>query len=170
GFDAELLAAHVTSLQGRRDEAEAALADLAGRCRDDREVGTVAAARFDNLATWSGRDRVDLLDDALRRVGDPDVIDQLEARRLWALLDRHGPRAAAEAAQALADRSRGEALGVACLVGALALARLGHLDAAVEMSERGREAREGIDSPLALKPWLPSVTESIALMPSGRVV
>lgn len=168
GFDAELLAAHVTSLQGRRDEAEAALADLAGRCRDDREVGTVAAARFDNLATWSGRDRVDLLDDALRRVGDPDVIDQLEARRLWALLDRHGPRAAAEAAAALADRARGEALVVACLVGAFCLSRLGHLDAAVEMSERGRDAREGIDSPLAWNPWWHTVTECLALQHAGR--
>jgi len=168
GFDAQLLAAHVTSLQGRREEAEAALAELAGRCRDDRQRGMVAVARFDNLATWSGCDRVDLLDDALRRVGDPDVIDQLEARRLWALLDRHGPRAAAEAAQALADRSRGEALVVACLVGALALARLGHLDAAVEMSERGREAREDIDSPLAWNPWWHTVTECLALQHAGR--
>jgi hypothetical protein len=152
GFDAELLAAHVASLQGRRQEAEAALAELAGRCRDDRQHGMVAVARFDNLATWSGCERDDLLDDALRRVGDTDVIDQLEARRLWALLDRHGPRVAAEAAQTLADRSRGEALVVACLVGALCLTRLGHLDAAIEMSERGREAREGIDSPLAWNP------------------
>ncbi|HYZ97228.1 MAG TPA: AAA family ATPase [Acidimicrobiales bacterium] len=168
GFDAALLAAHVTGLHGRREEAEAALAALAVAAADDAQRGQVAVARFDNHGAWTGGADPLVLDDAARTIADPGWRDRLQARRLTVLLATEGPRAAAEAAQALASRADGEALTYACLVGAYSLARLGRLDAAVEMSERGRTARQALDTPLAWPPWWHTVTSCVALRGAGR--
>lgn len=167
GFEARLLAAHLASLQGRRDEADDELASLAEQAHDDRQRTQLALARFDTSAVWVDG-HVQVLDDAEATVTDPDCRDRLEARRLSALYDAHGPRAAADAAGSLAARARGEALAFACMVGAHSLARLGRIDAALEMSARGDAARASVDSPLAWYPWWHTVTACLALQHAGR--
>jgi DNA-binding CsgD family transcriptional regulator len=171
GFDAELLAAKVASLQGRRDEAEDRLAALAERAADggdDDDRGRVAIARFDNSVAWIGRDELQVLDDAESRITDPEWRDRLDARRAGVLLNTRGPRAAANAAEPLLARASGEALVFTCLVGGLSLARLGRFDAALDAAERGRNARLAIPNPLAWYLWWHTVTRCHALAYAGR--
>jgi DNA-binding CsgD family transcriptional regulator len=167
GFDAALLAAHVASLQGRRDEAEAEFAALAEEAVDDSRRRDVAVARYQNAA-WSGRAELPMLDQAGGAVAVGDRHDRLLARRLVVLLDTQGPRAAADAARALVARARGEALAFACLVGAYGLARLGRLDAAAELTARGEAERQHIDTPLAWYPWWHTVVRCLTLRYAGR--
>ncbi|HEX6419535.1 MAG TPA: AAA family ATPase, partial [Acidimicrobiales bacterium] len=168
GFDAALLAAHLASLQGRRDDAEAELDVLAADAADDVQRGAVAVARYDNAVAWTGRTDLRLLDEAGLTIADPDWHDQLAARRLVALLDERGPRAAADAAGSLVARAKGEGLVFACLVGAFSLARLGRLDAACELSDRGHAERQLLDTPLAWYPWWHTATRCLALLYAGR--
>ncbi|HET9610896.1 MAG TPA: AAA family ATPase [Acidimicrobiales bacterium] len=168
GFDAALLAAHLASLQGRRDDAEAELDVLAADAADDVQRGAVAVARYDNAVAWTGRTDLRLLDEAGLTIADPDWHDQLAARRLVALLDERGPRAAADAAGSLVARAKGEGLVFACLVGAFSLARLGRLDAACELSDRGHAERQRLDTPLAWYPWWHTATRCLALLYAGR--
>jgi len=168
GFDAALLAAHLASLQGRKDDAEAELAALADDAGDDLQRGAVAVARFDNAVAWTGRNDLRLLEEVGPAITDPDWHDQLAARRLVVLLDTQGPRAAANAARALVARAKGEGLVFACLVGAYSLARLGRLDAARELSDRGHAERQLLDTPLAWYPWWHTATRCLALLYAGR--
>lgn len=168
GFDAAFLAARLAGLRGRRDEAEGELAVLATGAADDRQRGQVAVARFDNAFARTGRDDLGVLDEAESTITDPDWRNRLESRRLVVLLNTQGPRAGADAAQPLVAEARGEALAFACLVGAYGLARLGRLDAALEMSDRGHAARQTIDAPLAWYPWWHTVTRCLALLHAGR--
>ena len=168
GFDAALLAAHVSGLQGNRAGAEAELARLAGRAAGDRERAVVAIARFDNADVWSGRGDSGTLDEVERDISDPAWRDRLHARRLAVTLDVEGPRAAADAAVELARHAQGEALVFASIVGAYGLARLGRLDAAIEMSERGEAARQTVHAPLVWYPWWHRATRCMALLYAGR--
>jgi DNA-binding CsgD family transcriptional regulator len=167
GFDAALLVAHVASLQGRRDEAEAELARLAEDAADDAQRDDVAVARFGNAA-WSGRAEVTLPDVAATSAAGGHGHDRLLARRLLVLLDTEGPRAAVDAARSLAARARGEALAFACLVGAYGLARLGRLDDARELVDGGEAERQHVDTPLAWYPWWHTAVRCLALRYAGR--
>ncbi|HKY66716.1 MAG TPA: AAA family ATPase, partial [Acidimicrobiales bacterium] len=87
GFDADLLAAHVTGLLGRPDDADSELAELEERVDDDAERSRVAIARFDTSAVWTAVDDDDVLGTALAAVADPSWRDRLEARRLAVVLN-----------------------------------------------------------------------------------
>jgi DNA-binding CsgD family transcriptional regulator len=167
GFDTALLLAQVVSLQGRRDEAEAALAALAADADDDAARGQVAVARFDNAASWLGGDQLRILDEAEDAIIDPEWRDALEARRLSVLFHEHGPRVTVEAALPLLSRASGGALAFACKVGGHGLARLGRLDAALDVAERGTHASSSAPTP-GLYPWWHAVTRATALAYAGR--
>lgn len=168
GFDAALLAAHLAGLQGRREEAEGELVALAAEAVDDTQRGQVAVTRFDNTFARTGRDDPGVLDEAEKAITDAGWHHRLESRRLMALLGTQGPRAAADAARPLVAETRGDAQAFACLVGAYCQARLGHLDAALVMSDRGHAARQTVDSPPSWYPWWHTVTQCVALLAAGR--
>jgi DNA-binding NarL/FixJ family response regulator len=169
GFDAALLHAQVVSLQGRRGEAEAALAALAEEAGDDSARGRVAVARFDNALGWLGSDDLQILDDAEDTIIDPEWRDTLESRRLAILVQAEGPRAAVEAALPLFGRASGDALAFACRVGGYALARLGRIEPALETADRGEVASESVPVAQALYPWWHTVTRCEALAYAGRL-
>ncbi len=171
GFDAELLAAQLASLQGRGDEAEQELASLARVAAqgDDAQRAQVAIARFDNTVAWRGRDGERVLKEAAATIDDPAWRDRLEARRIGVLINTRGPRAGAEAASPLIAHASGEALVVACVLGAYALAKLGRLDAAMSAADRGREARHAMPTALAWYPWWHAVARVMALQYAGKL-
>lgn len=169
GFDSALLGAHVAGLQGRREEAEGELAALAADAANDAQRGAVAVARFDNHRARTGIHAPWFLDEVASTITDPDWHNRLTARRLLVLLATQGPQVAAHAAQSFAARADGEALALACVVGAYSLTRLGRLDAAIEMSERGRSTPPAPDTPLAWYPWWHVVTSCLALRHAGRL-
>ncbi len=168
GFDADLLAAHVTGLLGRPDDADAELAELEERVDDDAERSRVAIARFDTSAVWTAVDDDDVLGTALAAVADPTWRDRLEARRLAVVLNAEGPRAAVDAAGPVLARAEGEALAFASLVAAYGLARCGRIDEALALSAEGAAARREVDSPLAWPEWWHAVTGCMALLYAGR--
>ena len=168
GFDADLLAAHVTGLLGRPDDADAELAGLEQRVDDDAERSRVAIARFDTSAVWTAVDDDDVLGTALAAVADPTWRDRLEARRLAVVLNAEGPRAAVDAAGPVLARAEGEALAFASLVAAYGLARCGRIEEALALSEQGAAARREVDSPLAWPAWWHAVTGCMALLYAGR--
>ena len=171
GFEAELLAAQLASLQGRREEAERELASLAAtveRTGDEAQRAQVALARFDNSGTWWGTDLFGVLDEAGDGIRDPEWRDRLEARRVGVIHNRRGPRAGAAVARPLLERASGEALVIACLVGAGALLRLGRIDEAIETSERGLAAQQEHPDPLAWYPWWHTATRGEALLQAGQ--
>lgn len=169
GFPTALLYAQVVSLQGRRDEAEAALAALAAEAEDDSARGQVAVARFDNAVVWLGGDELRILDEAEDAIIDPEWRDALEARRLGVLLQERGPRSAVEAALPLLGRASGGALAFACQVGGLGLARLGRLEAAIETAKRGLAAATEPPTLPALYPGWHTMTLATALAYAGRL-
>ncbi len=168
GFDSSLLRAQALSLQGRRDEAEEALLALAAEATDDAGRGRVAVARFDNSVARPGIDELRILDEAEDAIIDPEWRDAIEARRLAILLRTEGPRAAAEAALPLSSRASGGALAFACLVGGLGLARLGRVDAALDIADTGEAASHSVVAPAGLYPWWHTVTRGSALAYAGR--
>ena len=169
GFDADLLAAHVAGLQGRRDDADRELAALGERATGDAQRARVAIARFDTSSLRSARDAAHLLRPALDATTDPAWRARLTARRLAAVLDADGPRAAVDAAAPLLDEGDAEARAFACLVAAAARVRQGRLDEAVSLAERGRAVRDEVDGALAWPSWWYTVTECAALGHAGRL-
>src|SRR5260221_9352181 len=55
GFDAGLLAAQLACLQGRADEADEKLTELADQASDDAQRGVVAVSHLDCLAIYMSR-------------------------------------------------------------------------------------------------------------------
>ena len=177
GWKATLLAAELAGLQGRTEEAEAELAALAASLSappgdaaavPDAVRARVALARFDNAVAFSGRDDVVTLDEASATITDPYWRDQLDARRAGVALNTSGPDAGAAAALPIAERATGDGLVFACVIGAYALARQGRLDAALELSARGRAEQESAPTPPVWYPWWHAVTEGMALLYAGR--
>jgi DNA-binding CsgD family transcriptional regulator len=170
GFEADLLAAQLTSLQGRGSQAEAELADLTGRVTNDAERSLVAIARLDNSAFYLGRisEGIRIAEEAEATIVDPAWRDEVTARRAAFLIATDGLRVAAEAAEPLLRRGKGAGLVFACQVAAYSLGRLGRLDGAIEAANRGYTAHRTLPEPLD---WYPSVhvfLRSEALAHAGR--
>lgn len=168
GPDAALLAAHLAGQQGRRSEAEQQLAVLASDAGPDAQRGRAAVARFDNALARTGGDAVDALAGMSHGATDTSWREVFESRRLALVLDSEGPRAAARAATELAAQADGEALAVSCVIGAHSLVRLGDLDRAFALADRGEAAHATVDDPLAWHPWWHVATRCRALLHAGR--
>src|SRR5690606_28007283 len=140
GFDAALLAAQLALLLGRTEDAQRQLALLAAEAAesgDEAQLTAVAQTRIE-AAIWTGDDVEDLVDEVLATVHDPVRRDQLEAARAHAIILLRGPRAAAEAAGPLIERTEGRALSQAYIAAGYGLGRLGRTEEAIATARRGR--------------------------------
>lgn len=169
GFEASLLAAQLAGLQGRSAEAEEALATLFEQAEDDAQRGRVALARYDNSVIWRGSEEHEVFDAAMATISDPIWRTELEAMNVHWLLNRKGPRVAAEAAEGLLTKAQGRALDFTCLAGAYSLAQLGRIDEALEVTARGRAARLAVHQPVAWYPWWHTWVRSLTLTRAGRL-
>lgn len=168
GFDAATLAAELAGLQGRTEQARRELAELAEQASDDDQRGRIAIARDDNLAVWTGQDRLRILDEAGKAIRDPRWRDELAARRVSALTGPHGPQAAVAVAEPLLARATGSALVRVCVSAAMSFARLGRIQEALETAARGLAAQQALSTPTAWYPWWHAVTRCNALAWAGR--
>lgn len=168
GFEAQLLAAELASLQGRRGQAEYELGELARVADDDASRARVALLRVDNSVLWAGRHEVDILDEAERTVVDPGWRDELAAKRLALIAVEQGPGPAVEAARGLMERAQGSALVVAGITAVWALARHGCIDAALRESSRTQAAHLAMTTPTSWYPWYHDATRAFALAYAGR--
>jgi ATP/maltotriose-dependent transcriptional regulator MalT len=170
GFEAALLRAQLASLRGRTVEAENLLGRLADEVRDDDQRARVTISRMDNLL-YSVRpaDGLRLAEQAEATISDADLRDEVAARRAWILASVEGPRSGIELAESLVARSTGRTLAWACLGAGYCLTRLGQLDRALAVCERGHQTHLALSSPLQWYPWWHLFVRCQALTYSGRL-
>lgn len=131
-FAARYVAAEAAHYQGRPEQAEIELAELATEAVGDPERARVALLRFDNAFFLRGRAELRLLDDVAQGMTDSSWRDELLSRRVVGTAASRGPRAAVEEASALLPRPDTGARNAARMVMAYSLIRLGRLTAATE--------------------------------------
>jgi DNA-binding CsgD family transcriptional regulator len=154
GFDAALLAAETTLLQGRTDESEAEFAVLAERAADDEQRARVAADQIQHLGFAVGRkeEAIRIADRALSTISEPGWRQEVSALRAGLLASTEGPAATISVAAPLLHTARGPALATACLFAAWSLVRLGRFEEALEASRLGYAEHAGLAAPLAWHP------------------
>jgi DNA-binding CsgD family transcriptional regulator len=171
GFDADLLAAKLLGIQGRSERAEDVLAVLASTATNDRQRGLVTIARMDNFLYASrSTDSLQVAAEAERSMADPRRRDEIAARRAALMVTVAGPRATLEAvAPLLTGTVSGAAQVWACLAGAQSLARMGHCQEAITMTERGHRAHVALGEPMEWYPWFHLFNRSEAELSMGRL-
>jgi DNA-binding CsgD family transcriptional regulator len=170
GFDAALLVAQLASLQGRGDEAEQLLVALADEASDDRQRGLVACTRLDNLVFHMGHIDAGLAmaEEAEGGIADPAWRDELAAKRAAIIDGQYGPRAGASVALPLLERGEGRAFVWASIITAYSTARMGRLDEARAIAERGYQAHQALTEPFDWHPWTHTFFRAEALTHEGR--
>jgi DNA-binding NarL/FixJ family response regulator len=170
GFRPRLLCAQLAGLQGRPEQADAELAELAGTVGDGSEAALVALIRLDNRVIYSGSidEGLRIAEQAEERVPESEAREEIAARRAALLLAKEGPRRALAAAAPILDQPAGRALAWACMPGSYSLARLGHLDRALEVARKGHRAHTALTTPTDWYPWMHSFYEAEALAHGGR--
>jgi DNA-binding CsgD family transcriptional regulator len=171
GFDAELLAAQLASLQGRGADAETRLAALAARASDDAQRALVAITRLDNHVYYLGHivEALTIADEVEATIADPIWRNEITAKRSGLLLATNGPRAAAEAAQPLLGQAGGRSLVWACINASYSLGRLGRIDEALAAADRGYTANRELKQPIEWYPWYHLFHRGEALAHAGRM-
>ncbi|WP_375476308.1 AAA family ATPase [uncultured Jatrophihabitans sp.] len=169
GFDADLLAAELAGLQGRSSEAEEMLLALP-HTGTDRELARVAIARMDNfLIAGRAEEHLQAAMEAGAAIADPFWRSQMQARSSPALVMSRGPRATWQAVRELVDQRPGPALVWTALTGAHALCRMGQVNAAMQLTERGLAAQLELDEPIQWYPWFHLFNRCEILVVAGRL-
>jgi ATP/maltotriose-dependent transcriptional regulator MalT len=168
GFEAGLLVGQLAFLQGRGEEAEAELSALAPAAENDAQRARVALARLD-CAIFLGQidTGLQIAEETEAQLADAVWRDQVTARRSGLLLAAAGPRAALDVAVPLLERSEGRGLVWGCLVACLGLGRLGRLDEAIAVADRGHAAQLQLQAALEYYPWLHTYFRGDALIYGG---
>lgn len=172
GFDAELLAAQLASLQGRDHDAGRVLLDLQRRADTDAQRGQVAVSRLDNIALYQGDIELGLrvAEEAESVIVDPKWRDHVSGVKIAMLLAARGPRAAARAAEPLLETATGLGLVRTCGGAAYAFGRTGELEKALRASSMGYAAHRDLEEPTEWYPWFHVLTRCMALAQAGRFV
>jgi DNA-binding CsgD family transcriptional regulator len=168
GFEAALLTAELTSLQGRAADAERQLAKLAASATDDAQRARIAIPRFYNSGARQGQGDLRILDEACASISDPHWSDHVATRRVEVLFNAAGPLATVEAATPLLERASGNALAYISLPAAYSLARLGQIAAALDLAERGAQAHLTSRRPHGWRAWWHVIVRCEALTHAGR--
>jgi DNA-binding CsgD family transcriptional regulator len=170
GFEAALLAATMAGWQDRAAQAERELAGLEAAAVSDMQRARAAIARYENWAIGFGdvERALQVLENAERTLSDPVWRDEVWARRVAAVLVTQGPSAAVEAFESRSTMTGREPPTWAYAPAAIALCRLGRLDAALDASDRGPVDDPGPTMLLELYPWLRQRCTALTL--AGRSV
>jgi len=171
GFEADLLAAKLASVQGFSDAAEAMFAALAEDAADDEQRSLVTIGRMDNFLYASrSMDSLRVATEAEASIGDLRWRDEITGRRSANLVAVAGPRPTLKVVSPLlAGTGSDAALVWACLTGAHSLARLGRCQEALTLTERGHTVQLGLQQPIEWYPWFHLFNQCEALLAVGRL-
>lgn len=138
GFEAALLRAEVTLLQGRGEKAEGQLAALMAGAEDDGQRARVASARVDNFIRALGKtgDALRVAAEAAASVTDPAALDQITAKRAYALHMAGRRQEALTILEPLLARGGGPELAMAWYTAGACLVRSGRFAEALRVSAR----------------------------------
>ena len=91
------------------------------------------------------------------------------AKRAAIIDGQYGPRAGASVALPLLERKEGRAFVWASIITAYSTARMGRLDEARTIAERGYEAHQALAEPFEWHPWTHTFFRAEALTHEGRL-
>ena len=156
GFEAEILLGQVAGLRGKIGEAEALFGRLEAQTANDDQRGRLAVARIDNLTYDLGRlsEALAIADRAHAALNSTAWGDEVAARRLGLLLAINGPAVAADAGEALVARASGRALAWGCVELAYSWGRLGRIEDALAVSDRGYRVHQELTEPFEWSCWM----------------
>lgn len=142
GFDAWLVLGEAKFRSGRLHEAEAVLAELAGRCTEDVEIARVANARAYNLHTLIGDTEAAarVIEEALAVLHDESARLRLLGRQATNRMFEGRPEEALAACEPLLASAEDGNLARGAFVSSISLALLGRTTDSVEMARRGYDA------------------------------
>lgn len=171
GFEARLLAAQVAILQGRLRQAEKQLVELGDAAASDQERAAVAVSRIDALAVYLGRmaEGHEFALQAESSIADQAWRDEVTARRAVIVFALEGPGRAAELSVPLLGRTSGRAFVWASQIAAFSLPRIGQIEAAFPVLDRGYEAHVQLTEPIDRYPWIHHWLRCEALAHAGRL-
>lgn len=172
GFDAGLLLAQVSWLQGRPEEAMAHLASLTPQATTDPQRTLLAMARI-SVLDWALK-RADaalqVAEEAEATIEDVGCRDQVTAERAR-ILGRSGHHGeAVSLVVPLLERVSGGALVSACFAAGTSMCVTGQFTDAIAATERGLAAHLELKGPpLPFGPYLHLLIRSVALINAGRL-
>jgi DNA-binding NarL/FixJ family response regulator len=180
GFEVALLAANLAMLQGRSEEAERDLEQLAAEAVTEEQCARVAMMRLDNIIWGSGllARAVEIADSADAAVTDPSLRNEIIARRAWIAMEGGRPQEALPLAEALLEGASGRPLVLGCVVASARLVNRGQLARALELADKGemvqaslreRGRLELISGAMAQYPWILQTQRCAALQAAGRL-
>ena len=169
GVEAALLLAEIAVLEGRGQEAEEQLATLLPVATDDSQRARVVSARVDNLVSRLGRtdEALEVTYEGEGLINDPIALDQLLAKRAYAL---HMGGRLAEALEVVAPvlaRADGPSFAFAWYIGASCLARAGRFAEALLVTDKSQHATMPPPGTPPERPWLPTVVRCCVLTGTG---
>jgi DNA-binding CsgD family transcriptional regulator len=170
GFGGRLLAAQTSALQGRAEDAERELADLALRVSSDEERARVAIVRIDGLWLSLGRmqDGLRVAEEADATISDPDLRTEVSSHRAGLVLGSEGPGAAVRVLEPLLAGAQGRSLVWMGVVGAFGLGRLGRLREGLDIAARAYAAGVAMTEPDDWYPWFNLHARCEVLVQAGR--
>jgi len=172
GFEAALLLAEIAVLEGRGQEAEDQLAALLPAATDDQQRVRVVSARVDNLISRLGRtdDALQVTAEAETLVSDAMALDELVAKRAFALHVGGRLREALEVLEPLLARAEGPAFAFAWYTAGACLARSGRFAEALLLVEKlAAPAIAGSSDERSFRPSLDAVVRCSVLTGAGRL-
>lgn len=171
GFPAAVLLAELSVLQRDGEVAEEQLAALLPQATDDRARLRVAGARIDNLVGRLARieDALAVADEAEAIMSDPVAIDQLRARRAFALHTWGRLREALAVIEPLLARAEGPEFAFAWYTGAACLTRSGRFAEALLLGEKLAAPAGAAPAQPSFRPSLDAVVRTAALTAAGKL-
>jgi hypothetical protein len=171
GFEAALLAATLTSLQGRGAEADAELADLELRAGTEDERGLLGVTRVHNLLY--GLNQPDaalaLAEELVESLPAGEWRDELTAKEVSLLMHLGRTADACDRLTPLLSSVNPRVLVWAASGGAASLARAGRATEALELAQRGRAAVAALEGSHLWPPIFQVVTMAEVLLLAGRL-
>ncbi len=172
GFEAAMLRAELAMMGGRGQEAEEQLAMLAPAAPDDADRVRVASMRVNNLISSLGRtdEALAVVGEAERLVSDPTALDQLIAKRSFALHVSGRLQEALDVLLPMLVRAEGPEFSFAWYIGGACMARAGRFAEALLLCEKlARAATAFGGGPPSFRPSLEAVVRCAVFAGAGRL-
>ena len=170
GVAAGLVLAETELVVGRHHDAAALLDQLAHEATTDEQRVQVADCRAITLGLYLGREReaLDVVNETLAVVRDPELADPLLASLSIVLAQAPKPAAAIEAARPLLERPASPSFHRGAYAASLARALAGELDDAIAIGQQGHEAHLAVGSAVRFLPEGQFIGPILAMCGAGR--
>jgi ATP/maltotriose-dependent transcriptional regulator MalT len=169
GLEGLILAAEMWALNGDPEEGERRLAALQDCVNEDKDRVRLAVARLECLWFFLGRVKESsAIAEAMEAtIEDPALRHELRAQKIGLLLSSQGPRAIVADLEPLLAQPGGEASWLS-VVASFSFGRMGRIERALEVADRGYRAAARRHNGRSWYPWFDLYVRCEALALAGR--